>query len=96
MRLGLAFRDPDEVRNEGRIEVDHVTVYRWVQRFSPLPVEMGRQRPDSLGDRWFIDITWWWLPGDGAAGGDGSAHGATVLGCHVVGGGHGCAMSARF
>jgi transposase-like protein len=63
MRLGLSFRDPDEVMNERRIEVDHVTVYRWVQRFSPLLVEAGRHCRHSVGDRWFIDITWWWLPG---------------------------------
>jgi transposase-like protein len=51
MRLGLSFRDPDEVMNERGIEVDRVTVYPWVQRFSPLMVEAGRQCLHSVGDR---------------------------------------------
>jgi len=35
--------------------VDHVTVYRWVQRFSPLPADAARHSP---GDRWFVDETY--------------------------------------
>jgi len=31
----LSYRDLEELLLERGIEVDHVTVYRWVQRFTP-------------------------------------------------------------
>jgi transposase-like protein len=40
------------------IEVDHVTVYRWVQRFTPLVIEAARPCRHSVGDRWFVDETY--------------------------------------
>ena len=35
LRFGLSYRDVEELLAERGIEVDHVTVYRWVQRFTP-------------------------------------------------------------
>ena len=35
-RYGLSYRDVEELLVERGVEVDHVTVYRWVQRFTPL------------------------------------------------------------
>jgi transposase-like protein len=35
LRFGLSYRDLEELLAERGIEVDHVTVYRWVQRFTP-------------------------------------------------------------
>jgi transposase-like protein len=32
LRFGLSYRDVEELLAERGIEVDHVTVYRWVQR----------------------------------------------------------------
>jgi transposase, IS6 family len=32
---GRPYRDVEELLGERRIEVDHVTIYRWVQRFTP-------------------------------------------------------------
>jgi transposase, IS6 family len=40
---------------ERGITVDHVTVYRWVQRFSPLLVAAARPYRYTPGDRWFVD-----------------------------------------
>jgi len=34
LRYGLSYRDVEELLAERGIEVDHVTVYRWVQRFA--------------------------------------------------------------
>jgi IS6 family transposase len=34
LRYGLSYRDVEELLAERGIEVDHVTVYRWVQRFT--------------------------------------------------------------
>jgi IS6 family transposase len=35
LRFGLSYRDVEELLAERGIEVDHVTVYRWVHRFAP-------------------------------------------------------------
>jgi IS6 family transposase len=34
-RYGLSYRDVEELLAESRVTVDHVTMYRWVQRFTP-------------------------------------------------------------
>ena len=34
LRFGLSYRDVEELLAERAVEVDHVTVYRWVQRFT--------------------------------------------------------------
>jgi IS6 family transposase len=36
LRFGLSYRDVEELLTERGVEVDHVTIYRWVQRFTPL------------------------------------------------------------
>jgi hypothetical protein len=36
LRYGLSYRDVEEVLAERGVTVDHVTIYRWVQRFTPL------------------------------------------------------------
>jgi transposase-like protein len=38
--------------------VDHVTVYRWVQRFTPEFIEAARLCRHVPGDRWFVDETY--------------------------------------
>ena len=42
LRFGLSHRDVEELLVERGIEVDHVTIYRWVQRFTPLLAEAAR------------------------------------------------------
>ncbi len=42
LRFGLSYRDVEELLAERGIEVDHVTVFRWVQRFTPLLAEAAR------------------------------------------------------
>jgi len=34
LRFNLSYRDVEELLAEREIEVDHVTVYRWVRRFT--------------------------------------------------------------
>jgi transposase-like protein len=48
----------EELLAERGIEVDHVTVYRWVQRFTPLLVEAARPCRHAVGDRWHVDETY--------------------------------------
>jgi transposase, IS6 family len=47
LRFGLSYRDVEELLSERGIEVDHVTVYRWVLRFTPLLVLQPQFRPDG-------------------------------------------------
>jgi len=58
LRYGLSYRDVDELLTEGGITVDHVTVYRWVQRFTPLLIDTARPCRHTPGDRWFVDETY--------------------------------------
>jgi len=58
LRYGLSYRDLEELLAERGIEVDHVTLYRWVQRFTPLIVDAARPCRHAVGDRWFVDETY--------------------------------------
>jgi transposase, IS6 family len=50
LRFGQSDRDVEELLAERGIEVDHVTVHCWVQRFSPLPVKRRRHRGQAEPD----------------------------------------------
>ncbi len=58
LRFGLSYRDVEELLAERGVEVDHVTVYRWVQRFAPEFIEAARARQHVVGDRWHVDETY--------------------------------------
>jgi transposase-like protein len=58
LRFNLSYRDVEELLVERGVEVDHVTVYRWVQRFTPLLADAARFCRRSPGDRWFVDETY--------------------------------------
>jgi transposase-like protein len=58
LRYGLSYRDVEELLAERGIDVDHVTVYRWAQRFTPLLADAARFARRSPGDRWFVDETY--------------------------------------
>jgi IS6 family transposase len=58
LRFGLSYRDVEELLTERGIQVDHVTVYRWVQRFTPLLAEAARPCRHGVGDRWWVDETY--------------------------------------
>ena len=58
LRYGLSYRDVEELLAERGVEVDHVTVYRWVQRFAPLFADAARPLRHAAGDRWFVDETY--------------------------------------
>jgi hypothetical protein len=51
LRFGLSYRDVEELLAERGVEVDHVTLYRWVQRFAPLLAEAARPCRHAVGDR---------------------------------------------
>jgi transposase-like protein len=59
LRFNLSYRDIEELLVERGVEVDHVTVYRWVQRFTPLLADdAARFARHSPGDRWHVDETY--------------------------------------
>jgi transposase-like protein len=58
LRFGLSYRDVEELLAERGIDVDHVTVHRWVQRFTPLLVDAARFGRHRVGDRWHVDETY--------------------------------------
>ena len=58
LRYGLSYRDVEELLAERGVQVDHVTIYRWVQRFTPLLIDAARPCRHATGDRWFVDETY--------------------------------------
>ena len=58
LRYGLSYRDVEELLAERGMRVDHVTIYRWVQRFTPLLLDAAGPCRHTAGDRWFIDETY--------------------------------------
>jgi transposase, IS6 family len=58
LRFGLSFRNLEEMMAERNLSVDHVTIWRWVQRYSP---EMNRRcRPElrKTNRSWRCDETY--------------------------------------
>ncbi len=58
LRYGLSYRDVEALLGERGIEVDHVTIYRWVRRFTPLLADAATACRHTVGDRWYVDETY--------------------------------------
>jgi transposase-like protein len=58
LRYSLSHRDVEELLAERSIEVDHVTIYRWVHTFTSEFIDAARPARHSTGDRWFVDETY--------------------------------------
>jgi transposase-like protein len=57
LRFGLSYRDVEELLAERGVQADHVTVSRWVQRFTPLLADAAKPCRHIVGDRWRVDET---------------------------------------
>ena len=63
LRFGLPYRGLDELLAKRGVEVHHVTLFRWVQRFTRLLIDRSptlqpnpaAQPCRRMGDRWFVD-----------------------------------------
>jgi transposase, IS6 family len=55
LRLALSYRDAEELLAERGIQVDHLTIDRWVQRSTPLLADAARPCRHGVGDRWGVD-----------------------------------------
>jgi transposase-like protein len=58
LRYGLSYRDLEELLTERGVEVDHVTIHRWVLRFTPLLADAARPCRHAVGSRWQVDETY--------------------------------------
>jgi transposase-like protein len=58
LRYALSYRDVEELLVERGIQVDYVTIYRWVLRFTPLLADAARPCRYRVGDRWWVDETY--------------------------------------
>jgi IS6 family transposase len=58
LRFGPWYRDLEELLAERGIDVDHVILYRWVQRFTPQQVDAARPSRHAGGNAWFVDKTY--------------------------------------
>jgi transposase-like protein len=58
LRSSLSYRDVEELLAERSVEADHVTVHRWVLRFTPLLADAARPCRHAVGTRWQVDETY--------------------------------------
>jgi IS6 family transposase len=63
LRYALSYWGLEELLAERGIEVDGVTLFQWVQRFTPQLIEAARPWRRAVGDRWFVDGTYVKVPG---------------------------------
>src|SRR6266446_5959271 len=58
LRFSLSYRDVEELLAERGLYADHVTVWRWVQRYAPEMEQRLRSRLNSTNDSWRVDETY--------------------------------------
>jgi len=54
LRFNLSNRDIEELLAERGVEVDHVSVFRWVHRFTTVLADAARFARHAPGDRWDV------------------------------------------
>jgi hypothetical protein len=58
LRFGLSFRNLEELMAERSLIVDHVTIWRWVQRYSPELKRRCRRELRLTNRSWRVDETY--------------------------------------
>jgi transposase, IS6 family len=58
LRFSLSYRDVEELLAERGLHADHVTVWRWVQRYPPEMERRLRRRLKPTNDSWRVDETY--------------------------------------
>ena len=58
LRFSLSYRDVEELLAERGLHADHVTVWRWVQRYAPEMERRLRSRLRPTNDSWRVDDTY--------------------------------------
>jgi transposase-like protein len=57
-RYALSYRDIEELLAERGVEVDHTTVFRWVQQYAPELDQRLRPYLNLTNDSWRVDETY--------------------------------------
>ena len=55
LRFSLSYRDVEELLAERGLRADHVTVWRWVQRYAPELEQRLRRHLKPTNDSWRVD-----------------------------------------
>ena len=58
LRFSLSYRDVEELLAERGLHADHVTVWRWIQRYAPEMERRLRSRLKPTNDSWRVDETY--------------------------------------
>src|SRR6476661_5647226 len=58
LRFGLSFRNLEELMAERNVSVDHVTIWRWVQRYAPKLHQRCRSELRMTNRSWQVDETY--------------------------------------
>jgi len=58
LRYSLSYRDLEEIMAERGLAVDHVTIWRWVQHYSPLLNQRLRRELRHRNRSWRVDETY--------------------------------------
>lgn len=58
LRYPLSYRNLEEMMKERGIDVDHTTIYRWIQHFAPQFEKKIRPYVKTLGFSWRVDETY--------------------------------------
>jgi IS6 family transposase len=58
LRYSLSLRDVEELLKERSLDVDHTTVWRWVQRYGPELEQRMRQHLKAPNKSWRVDETY--------------------------------------
>ncbi len=58
-KYGISYRDLEEMMLERGVEVDHTTLYRWVQKYAPeIQKRLRWYNKHSFGNSWRVDETY--------------------------------------
>ena len=58
LRYSLSYRDLEEMMVERGLSVDHVTIWRWVQRYAPILNQRLRRERRDPNRSWRVDETY--------------------------------------
>src|ERR1051326_6524561 len=58
LRYSLSYRDLEEMMLERGLQVDHTTIYRWVQQYAPELERRCRPHLQVTNDSWRVDETY--------------------------------------
>jgi transposase-like protein len=66
LRYSLTYRDLEEIMAERNLAVDHVTIWRWVQRYAPVLNQRICREMRAPNRSWRVDETYVKVAGDWA------------------------------